>query len=113
MPRLPKLSLSLLVPACIFILYLGLVCGEYFYEHAQLNEQLALRQSEQIQKDLFRMRHVVESSLLTQDLERIEQEVALVSTDQNMMVYVILDSGSEIQFANHIIWRESNATNVL
>jgi len=113
LPRLPKLSLSLLVPACIFILYLGLVCGEYFYEHAQLNEQLALRQSEQIQKDLFRMRHVVESSLLTQDLERIEQEVALVSTDQNMMVYVILDSGSEIQFANHIIWRESNATNVL
>tara|TARA_R110000796_G_scaffold219009_9_gene335043 strand:- start:18117 stop:20615 length:2499 start_codon:yes stop_codon:yes gene_type:complete len=113
LPRLPKLSLSLLVPACIFILYLGLVCGEYFYEHAELNEQLALRQSEQIQKDLFRMRHVVESSLLTQDLERIEQEVALVSTDQNMMVYVILDSGSEIQFANHIIWRESNATNVL
>lgn len=113
MPRLPKNSLSILVPACIFILYLGLVSGEYFYEQAELNEQLTLRQSEQIQKDLFRMRHVVESSLLTQDFERIEQEVALVSTDQNMMVYVILDSASDIQFANHIIWRASNATNVL
>lgn len=98
---------------CIFILYLGLVCGQYFYEHAELNDQLASTQSEQIQKDLFRMRHVVESSLLMQDFERLEQEVALVSTDQNMMVYVILDSASEIQFANHIIWRESNATNVL
>ncbi|MEH6465879.1 MAG: EAL domain-containing protein [Shewanella psychromarinicola] len=78
-----------------------------------LKDQLASTQSEQIQKDLFRMRHVVESSLLMQDFERLEQEVALVSTDQNMMVYVILDSASEIQFANHIIWRESNATNVL
>ncbi len=113
LPRLPNLSLTILVPVCIFILYLGLVCGQYFYEHAELNDQLASTQSEQIQKDLFRMRHVVESSLLMQDFERLEQEVALVSTDQNMMVYVILDSASEIQFANHIIWRESNATNVL
>lgn len=113
LPRLPNLSLTILVPVCIFILYLGLVCGQYFYEHAELKDQLASTQSEQIQKDLFRMRHVVESSLLMQDFERLEQEVALVSTDQNMMVYVILDSASEIQFANHIIWRESNATNVL
>ena len=113
MPRLPKISLSIIVPVCVFTLYFGLVSGEYFYEHAELNDQLALRQSEQIQKDLFRMRHVVESSILMQDPERIEQEVALVSTDQNMMVYVILDSDSKIQFANHIIWRESNATNVL
>ncbi len=113
LPRLPKLSLSVVVPACFFILYLGLVCGEYFYEHAELNDQLALRQSEQIQKDLFRMSHVIESSVMTQDFERIEQEVALVSTDQNMMAYVILDSASDIKFANHIIWRESNAINVL
>jgi diguanylate cyclase (GGDEF)-like protein/PAS domain S-box-containing protein len=113
LPRLPNLSLTILVPVCLFILYLGLVCGQYFYEHAELKEQLALTQSEQIQKNLFRMRHVVESSLLMQDFERLEQEVALVSTDQNMMVYVILDSASEIQFANHIIWRESNAANVL
>ncbi|MCT8988234.1 putative bifunctional diguanylate cyclase/phosphodiesterase [Shewanella phaeophyticola] len=113
MPRLPKLSLSFLIPACFIILYLGLVSGEYFYEHAELNDQLALRQSEQIQKDLFRMSHVIESSVMTQDFERIEQEVALVSTDQNMMAYVILDSASDIKFANHIIWRESNAINVL
>ncbi|MGI2171948.1 putative bifunctional diguanylate cyclase/phosphodiesterase [Shewanella sp. MF05960] len=59
------------------------------------------------------MRHVIESAVMTQDFERIEQEVALVSTEQNMMVYVILDSSSEIQYANHIIWRDSNATNVL
>ncbi|GGQ35279.1 sensor domain-containing phosphodiesterase [Shewanella litoralis] len=113
LPRLPTLSLSVLVPLSFFILYLGLVCGEYLYEHAELNEQLALRQTEQIQKDLFRMRHVIESAVLTQDFERIEQEVALVSTEQNMMVYVILDSSSEIQYANHIIWRDSNANNVL
>ena len=103
----------MLVPLCFFILYLSLVCGEYFYEHAELNDQLALRQTEQIQKDLFRMRHVIESAVMTQDFERIEQEVALVSTEQNMMVYVILDSSSEIQYANHIIWRDSNASNVL
>ncbi|MCL1105234.1 putative bifunctional diguanylate cyclase/phosphodiesterase [Shewanella algicola] len=59
------------------------------------------------------MSHVIESSVMTQDFERIEQEVALVSTDQNMMAYVILDSASDIKFANHIIWRESNAINVL
>jgi diguanylate cyclase (GGDEF)-like protein/PAS domain S-box-containing protein len=113
LPRLPTISLSILVPSCIFILYLGLVSGEFFYEHAALNKQLALTQSEQLQKDLFRMRHVVESSMLMQDFERVEQEVALVSIDQNMMVYVVLDSASDIQFANHIIWRESNASNVL
>lgn len=113
LPRLPKLSLSVLVPLCFFILYLCLVCGEYFYEHAELNEQLASKQAEQIQKDLFRMRHVIDSAVASQDFDRIEQEVALVSTEQNMMAYVILDSSSEIHFANHIIWRDSNAQNVL
>ncbi len=113
LPRLPKLSLTFFVPFSFFLLYLALVCGEYFYEHAELNEQLVLKQTEHIQKDLFRMRHVIESAIVTQDFERIEQEVALLSTEQSMMVYVILDSASDIQFANHIIWRDSNASNVI
>ncbi|WP_227006573.1 EAL domain-containing protein [Shewanella donghaensis] len=59
------------------------------------------------------MTHIVESALAIQDITRIEQEVSLTSTDSNMMVYIILDASSQIRFANHVIWRESNANNVI
>ena len=113
MPQIPKLSLAYLIPIFISSLYLVLVCGEYFYEHSDLQNELAKAKSEQIQKELFRMRSVIESAMESQDLSRIDQEVSLISTDLSMMVYVILDSSSEIRFANHIIWRESSAKNVL
>jgi len=90
-----------------------MVFGGYFYESTDLKQQLAQNATEQLKKDLFRMRHVVESSIQNQDFARIEQEVALTSTDLNMMVYVILDPSSTIHFANHMIWRDSDASNVL
>lgn len=90
-----------------------MICGGYYYEYSDLKQQLANEQTEQLKKDLFRIRHVVDSSVQAQDFTRIDQEVALISTDMNMMVYVILDPNRTIHFANHIIWRDSDASNVL
>ncbi|QIR13103.1 putative bifunctional diguanylate cyclase/phosphodiesterase [Shewanella aestuarii] len=111
--KLRNISLTLVVPLCLFSLYLAMVMGGYYYEHADLKQQLAKSQTEQLKKDLFRMRHVVDSAVQKQDFNLIDQEVALISTDMNMMVYVIVDKMSVIKFANHIIWRESDANNVL
>jgi diguanylate cyclase (GGDEF)-like protein/PAS domain S-box-containing protein len=87
--------------------------GEYLYEKNILGEQITKSISKQLNQDLFRMRSVVDSAIATQDMQRIEQEVALVATEQDMMVYVLLDANSQIRFANHTIWRNSNAANVL
>ncbi len=113
LPKRPSFSLSFLVPFFLCSLYLLLVSGEFYYEKEELRAELANNESKQIQKDLFRMIHVVESALAIQDISRIEQEVSLISTDSNMMVYVILDASSRIKFANHVIWRESDAKNVI
>ncbi len=113
LPKRPSFSLSFLVPFFLCSLYLLLVSGEFYYERDELRSEVAARESKQIQKDLFRMIHVVESALSVQDISRIEQEVSLVSTDSHMMVYVILDASSRIKFANHVIWRESDAQNVV
>ncbi|WP_254843556.1 EAL domain-containing protein [Shewanella sp. UCD-KL21] len=78
-----------------------------------MHSQLAANESKHIEKELYRMTHVIESALANQDTSRIEQEVSLTTTDSNMMVYVILDASSQIRFANHVIWRDSNATNVI
>ena len=108
-----NVSLVFIIPFCILSIHLAMVFGGYFYESTDLKQQLAQDETEQLKKDLFRMRHVVESSIQNQDFNRIEQEVALTSTDLNMMVYVILDPSRTIHFANHIIWRDSDASNVL
>ncbi|WP_394132596.1 putative bifunctional diguanylate cyclase/phosphodiesterase [Shewanella maritima] len=113
MTRFPKPSLSISVPAFIIVLFLVIVGVEYNYERSHLQQHIADNKVDQLLSSLFRMRYVVESALSTQDLSRIEQEVSLVATDINMMVYVLLDMSSEIHFANHVIWRESSANNVL
>ncbi|MFC3187247.1 EAL domain-containing protein [Shewanella intestini] len=95
------------------MLFVLIVCSQYLYERSQLQTQIAQNKSEQIISSLFRMRYVVESSLATQDLERIDQEVSLASTDVNMTIYSLLDMSGEIHYSNHAIWRESNARNVL
>ncbi|WP_434927638.1 putative bifunctional diguanylate cyclase/phosphodiesterase [Shewanella sp. HL-SH2] len=107
------MSLTFIIPFCILSMHLAMVFGGYYYEYSDLKQQLAEEQTEQLKKDLFRMRHVIESSVQAQDFSRIDQEVALISTDMSMMVYVILDPSRTIHFANHIIWRESDASNVL
>jgi diguanylate cyclase (GGDEF)-like protein/PAS domain S-box-containing protein len=111
--KVPRLSLAVTLPVSLIILFASLITAEYLYERNIVGEQLTDAISKQLQQDLFRMRSVVDSAIATQDMQRIEQEVALVATEQDMMVYVLLDANSQIRFANHTIWRNSNAANVL
>ncbi|MBW3516462.1 EAL domain-containing protein [Shewanella sp. NKUCC01_JLK] len=110
---LRKLSLAVLLPLCMLTLYLVLVIGEYLFESDQLRAELAQRQSALIKQQLFRMQNVVQSAQALQDVERIEQEVSLAALDMGTMVYILVDAESRIRFANHTVWRDSNATQVI
>ncbi|QDZ92861.1 EAL domain-containing protein [Shewanella decolorationis] len=110
---LRKLSLAVLIPACMLALYLVLVTAEYFYESELVRNELADRQVSQIKQQLLRMQAVVQSAQALQDIERIEQEVSLATLDMNVMVYILLDANSRIRFANHTVWRDSNAIEVI
>ncbi|AAN57693.2 EAL domain-containing protein [Shewanella oneidensis MR-1] len=108
-----KLSLVVLIPVCMLTLYLVLVTAEYFYESKQVRKELADRQVGQIKQQLLRMQAIVQSAQALQDIERIEQEVSLATLDMNVMVYILLDANSRIRFANHAVWRDSNAIEVI
>ena len=110
---LRKLSLAVLLPLCMLTLYLVLVIGEYLFESDQVRAELAQRQSALIKQQLFRMQNVVQSAQALQDMERIEQEVSLAALDMGTMVYILVDAESRIRFANHTVWRDSNATQVI
>lgn len=110
---LRKLSLTVLLPLCMLTLYLVLVIGEYLFESDQVRAELAQRQSALIKQQLFRMQNVVQSAQALQDVERIEQEVSLAALDMGTMVYILVDAESRIRFANHTVWRDSNATQVI
>ncbi|WP_249553819.1 EAL domain-containing protein [Shewanella sp. 8A] len=110
---LRKLSLAVLIPVCMLTLYLVLVTAEYFYESELVRKELADRQVSQIKQQLLRMQAVVQSAQALQDIERIEQEVSLATLDMNVMVYILLDANSRIRFANHTVWRDSNAIEVI
>ncbi|PIW60264.1 EAL domain-containing protein [Shewanella sp. CG12_big_fil_rev_8_21_14_0_65_47_15] len=110
---LRKLSLAILIPLCMLTLYLVLVVGEYLYENDQVRGELAERQVNQIKQQLFRMQTVVQSAQALQDVERIEQEVSLAALDMSTMVYILVDADSRIRFANHTVWRDSNAIQVI
>lgn len=110
---LRKLSLAVLLPLCMLTLYLVLVIGEYLFESDQVRAELAQRQSALIKQQLFRMQNVVQSAQALQDVERIEQEVSLAALDMGTMVYILVDAESRIRFANHTVWRDSNATQVI
>ncbi|MGL6123126.1 MAG: EAL domain-containing protein [Shewanella sp.] len=110
---LRKISLVVLLPLCMLILYLVLVIGEYLFESDQVRAELAQRQSALIKQQLFRMQSVVQSAQALQDVERIEQEVSLAALDSGTMVYILLDADSRIRFANHTVWHNSNAIQVM
>ncbi|MCE9687535.1 PAS domain-containing protein [Shewanella sp. AS16] len=110
---MPRLAIAYLMPVSVIIFYLCLTSGAYLYGDAQVRNSVAERQLEWVKQQVFRTQHLVESALLVQDLERIEQEVSLASTDPNVMVYILLDSASKIRFANHLVWRNSNAIQVI
>ncbi|MGI2091229.1 EAL domain-containing protein [Shewanella oncorhynchi] len=102
-----------MIPLCMLTLYLVLVIGEYLFESDQVRAELAQRQSALIKQQLFRMQNVVQSAQALQDVERIEQEVSLAALDMGTMVYILVDAESRIRFANHTVWRDSNATQVI
>ncbi|MCL1092004.1 EAL domain-containing protein [Shewanella profunda] len=110
---LRKLSLAVLIPFCMLTLYLVLVVGEYLYESDQVRSELAERQVTLIKQQLLRMQAVVQSAQVLQDVERIEQEVSLAALDMNTMVYILVDMDSRIRFANHTVWRDSSAIQVI
>lgn len=110
---LRKLSLAVLLPLCLLTLYLVLVIGEYLFESDQVRAELAQRQSALIKQQLFRMQNVVQSAQALQDVERIEQEVSLAALDMGTMVYILVDAENRIRFANHTVWRDSNAIQVI
>ncbi|WP_244623591.1 PAS domain-containing protein [Shewanella salipaludis] len=110
---MPRLAIAYLMPVSVIMFYLCLTSGAYLYADAQVRGSVAERQLEWVKQQVFRTQHLVESALLVQDLERIEQEVSLASTDPNVMVYILLDSASKIRFANHLVWRNSNAIQVI
>lgn len=110
---LRKVSLAVLLPLCMLTLYLVLVIGEYLFENEQVRIELAQRQSALIKQQLFRMQNVVQSAQSSQDVDRIEQEVSLAGLDSNTMVYILVDAESRIRFANHTVWRDSNAIQVI
>lgn len=87
--------------------------GEYFYESQQVKTELVDRQLTQIKQQLYRMQSVVQSAQALQDVERIEQEVSLAALNTNTMVYILLDANGRIRFANHTVWRNSNASQVI
>lgn len=110
---LRKFSLSMLIPVCMLGFYIALVAVEYWYESDLVENQLAQRQVNLIKLQLSRMQSVVQSAQAIQDIERIEQEVSLAAADKNLMVYILLDANSRIRFANHSVWQESNAVQVI
>ncbi|WP_237157966.1 putative bifunctional diguanylate cyclase/phosphodiesterase [Shewanella psychrophila] len=59
------------------------------------------------------MQYIVESALVVQDTRRIEQEISLAATDLDVMVFTVLYQDSEIRFANHLVWRGSQANYVI
>ncbi|MCH4296090.1 GGDEF and EAL domain-containing protein [Shewanella sp. 3B26] len=113
LPRLPRLSLAIMAPLCLTLLYLCLVGAEFFYEKSQKQEQVAESQLAQIRQQMFRMQHIVSEALAVQDVDRISQEVSLAATDLDLMVMVLVDPASNIRYANHLVWQGSRASQVI
>ncbi len=113
MLRLSRPIWAYLFPITIFIILTVLVVVEYINERDFLQTQIAEQKVESLQQQLFRMQHTIELATATHDVSRIEQEVSLAATDMGVMVYVLLNSESVIQYANHVVWRNSNASQVL
>ncbi|GGI81049.1 EAL domain-containing protein [Shewanella gelidii] len=74
---------------------------------------IASQQEESIKQQLFRMQYVIDAASSMQDIQRLEQEVSLATTDLNVMVFVMLNSNSKILHANHVVWRNSRASQVI
>ena len=105
--------MAYVVPFCVFFIYLCLVAGEYFYERRSLESEASAAQIKQLEKELFRMQHLVERAIHNQNLDSVAEEISLAATDFNIMVYILLDDTSLIRYANHVVWRDSRASQVI
>lgn len=106
-------SLAYGIPIFTSLLYLCLMTADYFYERSEKREEAISTEVAHIEQHLIRMQHIVESALSMQDSARIEQEISLAAADLSIMVYTVLNSKSVIRFANHLVWRDSLATQVI
>lgn len=86
MPRLPRLSLALMAPLCLILLYLSLVGAEFYYEKSLKQEQVAEAQLAQVRQQMFRLQHIVSEAMALQDTDRIAQEVSLAATEDRKSV---------------------------
>ncbi|ABV34659.1 diguanylate cyclase/phosphodiesterase with PAS/PAC sensor(s) [Shewanella sediminis HAW-EB3] len=111
--KLSRPSLVFVVPIFALTLYCCLTCVDFFYERSEMQREAIASEVTRIEQHLIKMQHIVESALVIQDSARIEQEIALAATDFNIMVYTILNQASNIRFANHIVWRNSKAVDVI
>ncbi|WP_223292968.1 MULTISPECIES: putative bifunctional diguanylate cyclase/phosphodiesterase [Shewanella] len=101
------------MPLITLALYLCLMSAEYFYERSESQQEALTNKESNIEQHLLRMQHIVESALEIQDVRRIEQEISLAATDLDIMVYTVLNKKSQIRFANHLVWRGSQANLVI
>lgn len=106
-------SLVLILPVITVFLFLCLICAEYFYDRSESQSDALSNKESQLENHLIRMQHIVESALEVQDSRRIEQELSLAATDLDVMVYTVLSGTNKIRFANHLVWRGSQANYVI
>ena len=113
MLKINRPSLVFVVPIFAFILYLCLMSADFFYERSESQAEALSQTQTRIEQHLIRMKYIVESALVIQDTGRIEQEISLAATDLDVMVFTVLYQDGEIRFANHLVWRGSQAKYVI
>jgi len=104
---------SYFVPGIILFLYTCLLIGTYLYEHHLLLTDTSQKVISRWTNELSRMDMIVEKTINDQDQTRIEDELLFVSTDLDLKTYLLLDATGKILYANHSIWRGSNAAEVI
>ena len=87
--------------------------ADFFYERSESQAEALSQTQTRIEQHLIRMKYIVESALVIQDTGRIEQEISLAATDLDVMVFTVLYQDGEIRFANHLVWRGSQAKYVI
>ena len=87
--------------------------AEFVYERSESQAKALSQTQARIEQHLIRMQYIVESALVVQDTGRIEQEISLAATDLDVIVFTVLYQDGEIRFANHLVWRGSQANYVI
>ncbi|MCG9697998.1 GGDEF and EAL domain-containing protein [Shewanella sp. Isolate11] len=59
------------------------------------------------------MNYLISESSERLNFSRVEEEIALVSSDMQMVVYTLIDHEGYIDFANHAVWQDSSASLVI